>query len=103
MAAIAFVAGAVTLAVSSVYSFRFAGSPWSGTAAEAWTLFAVLALALYMHSKLTLGWGRRALAVLALVVALGAVMSLWQVRLPDDTLDTPSWAQRAPVESEEVS
>jgi hypothetical protein len=55
-----------------------------------------------MHSKLTLGWGRRALAVLALVVTLGAVMSLWQVRLPEGTLDTMSFAQRTPVGSEEV-
>jgi hypothetical protein len=86
LAAAAFVVGAASLALAAAASYRLTGSLWAAAAGEAWMLFTVLGLALYMHSRLTLAWGARALAAIALVVALGAALSLWQVRLPDDTL-----------------
>lgn len=76
-----FLNNAITLASGSIWAYRLWGSYWSWDPVETWTLLTWLAYGFYLHAKLTLGWGRRRLAWIAVIALFGVTMATWGVQL----------------------
>jgi ABC-type transport system involved in cytochrome c biogenesis permease subunit len=81
LVAFGFLNNAVMIVSGAIWAYRLWGSFWRWDPVETWSLLTWLAYGLYMHAKLTLGWGPRRLAWIALFALFGVMMSFWGVQL----------------------